>query len=206
LSSFDTILSHLETTSSALSTALARSRSRDDFPLAQAYLSFLVGPGIRTAKARVILGIDGLEKRVWGSRVDSCSPSRGTADDKTFHSKRDADLEEGDENEGIEGDAEEPDDSEEEEETDEESVHSDDSESDAESSRHHSVDPTPYMSRAEEQKILQNADRLLSRVLASALANGKETSFDMGEYCRPVHNKYTESDLLDKKPQHRHTF
>jgi hypothetical protein len=178
LNSFDTISSHLETTFSALSTALARSLSHRDFPLAQAHLAFLVGPGIRTAKARVILGIDGLEKRVWGSRKDSY-PS-DIANNKRPDSEDDADTE-GDDRERDERNedvADEPEDSEDEETDDEDSSTGN---SDTESPRHDFVDPTLHVSRAEEQKFLENADRLLSRVLANADANGKGLISEMGE-------------------------
>ena len=177
LNSFDTLSSHLETTFSALSTALARSRSNPEFPLAQVYLAFLVGPGIRTAKARVILGIDGLEKRIWGSREES-RPS----DIERPDSKDDTDTE-GDESEMNEGDdegEEEPEESEDEDSDDENSFNSSD-DSEPKSSRHDFVDPTPHVSRAEEQKFLQNADRHLSRVLANADANGKGMISEMGE-------------------------
>lgn len=171
LNSFDTISSHLETTFSALSTAFARSHSHGDSEssLAVAYLAFLVGPGIRTAKARVIFGIDGLERRIWGSRDDSHPLDVGD----------DANADDGDdweEHAECNEAAEEPDDSE--EETDEDGTCSDDSESDPEPSR---PEPVLYISRAEEQKFLQNADRLLSRVLANADANGKGMSSEMGE-------------------------
>jgi hypothetical protein len=181
LNSFDTISSHLETTFSALSTALARSRSDGDFPLALAYLAILVGPGIRTAKARVVLGFDGLEKRIWGSRDDARPPDIG--DRRKFD---DGNLDtEVEESEGSEEGGEAPDDSEseEEEETDDEDdVSTDDSEADAGVSRHEFIDPKPHVSREEEQKFLQNADRLLSRVLANADANGKGMSSEMGEH------------------------
>lgn len=169
LNSFDTLSSHLETTFSALSTALARSRSKRDFPLAQAYLAFLVGPGIRTAKARVILGIDSIEKRIWGSR-DNSRPSDNERSDDTDTEGDETELEEG--NDEVEGGPEDSDD----EETDDESS----GDSDAESSR--LVDTMPQVSRAEEEKFLQNADRLLSRVLANADANGKGMISEMGEH------------------------
>ena len=39
--------------------------------------------------------------------------------------------------------------------------------------------PPPYLSRAEEQKFLQNADRLLSRILAAADADGNGITSEM---------------------------
>ncbi len=177
LNSFDTLSLHLETTFSALSTALACSRSNREFPLAQAYLAFLVGPGIRTAKAKVILGIDGLEKKVWGS-WDEPHPSDIERPDSTD----DTDTE-GDESELNEGnnEVEEPEDSEDEDEDDKNSSNSSD-DLEAESSRRDFVDPVPHVSHPEEQKFLQNADRLLSRILANADANGKGMISEMGEH------------------------
>ncbi|KAF9040691.1 hypothetical protein BJ165DRAFT_1350726 [Panaeolus papilionaceus] len=70
LASFDTICSHLDTTFSALSTAIARCSSSKGEETAQVYMAILVGPSLSTAKSKVILGIDGLENRIWGARDD----------------------------------------------------------------------------------------------------------------------------------------
>lgn len=136
-----------------------------------------MGPGIRTAKARVIFGIDGLERRIWGNR-DDLHPFDVDAD-KIPDSGDDAnaeDVDDCDEHDECNESAEEPDDSE--EDADEDGTCSDDSESDPEPSR---PEPVVSISRAEEQKFLQKADRLLSRVLANADANGKGISSEMGE-------------------------
>ncbi|KAF7331482.1 hypothetical protein MKEN_00027000 [Mycena kentingensis (nom. inval.)] len=74
LSSFDTLSSHLDTTFSALSTALALSRrnqAQADASTCRAELAILVGPSIASAKARVVFVVDGLALRVWGERDDA---------------------------------------------------------------------------------------------------------------------------------------
>ncbi|TFY61453.1 hypothetical protein EVG20_g7051 [Dentipellis fragilis] len=74
INAFDELSSHLHTTFSALSTALARNAARypklhdtepsegpSDAPTAAAYLSVVLGPTVGTAKARVMLALEGLE-------------------------------------------------------------------------------------------------------------------------------------------------
>jgi hypothetical protein len=92
-----------------------------------------------SAKARVILGIDGLEQRTWGSR-DNSRPS-AVADNKRSDSKDDAEANEAND---------EPEGNEDEETDDEESANSSDN-SDGELSRQDLVDQIPHVSRAEEQ-------------------------------------------------------
>ena len=84
LASFDTLTSHLQTTFTALSTALAKnakieplssSRRFDDAEespkrLARAYLAIVLGPSASSAKAKVIFAVDGLEVKMWGLRED----------------------------------------------------------------------------------------------------------------------------------------
>lgn len=137
-----------------------------------------MGPGVRTAKVRVLLGIDGLEKRIWGSRDNSRVDT--LSHNKLSDSTDDADIE-GDESEGTDG-AEEPENSEEETD-DEDGVGRTSDKSDSETSWH------AHVSRADEQKFLQKAERLLSRVLANADANGKGMSCEMGEHRNPPLNR-----------------
>ena len=69
IDAFDELSSHLHTTFSALSTALARNpthRSTDTV-----YLALVLGPTIGAAKARVVLALEGLEVKVWGMREDT---------------------------------------------------------------------------------------------------------------------------------------
>ncbi|KAF8164743.1 hypothetical protein B0H34DRAFT_793205 [Crassisporium funariophilum] len=161
LASYDTLTSHLDTTFTALSTALARCSSESGTNLTQAYLAILVGPSVGSAKSKVLLGIDGFEKRIWGSRGDvyeyaevkGKKTENETNDD--FEHEEDSDQSD-----------EEPEESEEEDEDEDSEDDQEDEEENSPSS------PTPYLSHAEQQKFLQNADRLLSRTLAAADADG----------------------------------
>jgi hypothetical protein len=68
INAFDELSSHLHTTFSALSTALAWNpthRSTDTV-----YLVLVLGPTIGAAKARVVLALEGLEVKIWGKRED----------------------------------------------------------------------------------------------------------------------------------------
>ncbi|KAJ6465953.1 hypothetical protein C8R47DRAFT_1201498 [Mycena vitilis] len=71
LDAVDTLSSHLGTTFSALSTALARGAKGARTRRARAYLAVLVGPSIGSAKTRVMFAVDGLVVRVWGEREES---------------------------------------------------------------------------------------------------------------------------------------
>ncbi|KAI0915555.1 hypothetical protein AcV5_003741 [Taiwanofungus camphoratus] len=111
LSAMDTLTSHMHTTFSALSTALARRKSkgkdreRGDMPeRAPAHLAFVLGPSVGAARARVVLVVDGLEVRIWGQRDDACGASKGPRRE-TAHDDG-ASEEERSEDEGDEGDEE----------------------------------------------------------------------------------------------------
>jgi hypothetical protein len=68
INAFDELSSHLHTTFSALSTALAQNpthRSTDTV-----YLALVLGPTIGAPKARVVLAVEGLEVKIWGKRED----------------------------------------------------------------------------------------------------------------------------------------
>ena len=138
--------------------------------MGQAHLAILVGPSIGAAKAKVILGIDGLETRVWG-RDRGSTISCDYADESD---EEDANESSEDEDEDDQETREEPPESEDEEEDGEQDEDGDDEE---DCSRLPS--PPPYPSRAEEQKLLQSADRLLSRTLAAADANGNGIASEM---------------------------
>nr|GAT54487.1 predicted protein [Mycena chlorophos] len=80
LASFDTLASHLDTTFTALSTAMALCRrdTRLDSEQAEredggcrAQMAILVGPSIAAPKAKVLFVVDGLAAKVWGERDDS---------------------------------------------------------------------------------------------------------------------------------------
>ncbi|KAF7318181.1 hypothetical protein HMN09_00326300 [Mycena chlorophos] len=80
LASFDTLASHLDTTFTALSTAMALCRrdAQVDWEQAEredggcrAQMAILVGPSIAAPKAKVLFVVDGLAAKVWGERDDS---------------------------------------------------------------------------------------------------------------------------------------
>ena len=103
------------TTFSAVSTALARSCASPQLNVTQAFLAIVVGPSITSSKIRVLLSIDGLEMRVWGSRDirvgrnDTHSESNGAEEDQGSVTSSDED-----EGEKSDGDHEEPEESEDE--------------------------------------------------------------------------------------------
>ncbi|KAF8815795.1 hypothetical protein BYT27DRAFT_7155397 [Phlegmacium glaucopus] len=164
LASFDTIASHMDTTFSALSTALSRCPGHQNSKTTRAYLAFLVGPSLTSAKSKVVLGIDGLEKRIWGNHTD-VSSIQETGDDK--NEKQDLLAETEDDDSG-----EDPDDSESDESEEELEEESEDDEDNCENVDRASPPPAQH-SYASEQKKLQNAERLLSRILAAADGDGR---------------------------------
>ncbi|KDR74289.1 hypothetical protein GALMADRAFT_250076 [Galerina marginata CBS 339.88] len=174
LASFDTVSSHLDTTFTALSTALARCSDGSNSKVAQAHLAILIGPSLGSAKSKVILGIDGLEPGVWGRTKDISSAKQQKDEDSDEGDGHSA----GEDIESSDGDEEGPEDSDEEyeDEEEEEGEEEDDDEEDEEEETYTDDDrlssPPPYISHAEEQKFLQHADRLLSRTLAAADAEG----------------------------------
>ncbi|CAA7269163.1 unnamed protein product [Cyclocybe aegerita] len=186
LSSYDTISSHLDTTFSALSTALARSSRHTQRKVALAYLAILVGPSIGTAKSKVFLGIDGLEMRVWGEdrvTAQKTKEQEKEAGDDDDDSEVEGGSEDDSDDEASES-AEEPEDSEEEDEASDEDQSIEDENGDESDSGNYSVTdnpspPPPYVSHAEQQRFLQNADRLLSRILATADAGGNGITSEM---------------------------
>ncbi|KAG8218089.1 hypothetical protein J3R82DRAFT_3600 [Butyriboletus roseoflavus] len=206
LNSFDTLASHLYTTFIALSTALALRGSPEKVQtgtepalchhrkhgVARAFFAVALGPTVGTAKSRVIVGIDGLETRVWGFREDDNS-------EKAIRTP--GVSEEGDNNAGES--ASDTDDEEEQSE-DEESGGSGEEEgedvsgSDDDASPPLSRSPSPTLSsdsdsppstsppnpllRAEDPETVRAAERLLSRTLASACAedDGQGLASEMG--------------------------
>ena len=89
LATFDTLASHLQTTFVALSTAYARCKSATTETATDggenghtetqtkdlsrpdrgtAHLMFVLGSSPNTARARIVLTIDGLDVKVWGAR------------------------------------------------------------------------------------------------------------------------------------------
>jgi len=99
INAFDELTSHLHTTFTALSTALARNpahRSTDTV-----YIALVLGPSIGMPRARVVLAMEGLEVKIWGERDDfeeARIPSDGLYED-------DEDEDDCSSDDGSEGDA-----------------------------------------------------------------------------------------------------
>lgn len=208
MNSFDTLASHLYTTFIALSTALAlrgcpgKAQGGTEAALchhrehgvARAFFAIALGPSVGTAKSRVIVGIDGLETRVWGFREDNKSEKAirtrhvsPESDNNAAESASDSD------DEDEESEDEESGGSSEEEEEEEDVSGSDDDDASPPLSR----SPSPTLSsdsdspstlphkpllRAEDPDTIRAAERLLSRTLASACAedDGQGLASEMG--------------------------
>lgn len=194
LASYDTISSHLDTTFSALSTALARSSGHKS-QLAQVHLAILVGPSVTTAKSKLILGIDGLETKIWGLRTaetqqrkfceGGTSEDDGDASDDESGASEEIPDDSEDETDGSDEGCDSPEDSDDDQQEEDIENDTDDEDEDGDifPSQAPSPPPSPpYISHAEEQKFLQKADRLLSRTLAAADADGKGISSELCLY------------------------
>lgn len=216
ITSFDTLASHLYTTFIALSTSLAlRDTAKPEHivlvPAASSsrtgrvFMAIVLGPTIGTAKARVILGIDGFEVKMWGMAEDTVLD--GTVERDSGESETDDD--------GSESGAD----------TDK-SDHVSSSESDSNdtqstgSSPPPSRSPSPSLSsstssssdipdrpdntRTPPQDPLRAAERLLSQTLASAWAedtNGQGLASEMGTSPPFLLTSHTPSSLTP----HAHT-
>ncbi|KAH9916820.1 uncharacterized protein B0H18DRAFT_1037342 [Fomitopsis serialis] len=200
LATIDTLESHMHTTFTALSTALARRKSRDeDVALPStgtAHLAFVLGPSVGAARARIVYTVNGLEVKVWGERDDIPGPSRHPraeepdADDSEEQEEAEDDSDEQSES----GDEEGSDVSDEESPSGPPSSRSPSPSPPASRSQSHTSSPTRELSEnvapppaprrasasppgqvssqtyAEEQQSLRIAERLLSRTLANACA------------------------------------
>ena len=85
ITAFDELSSHLHTTFSALSNALAQNQKHGKTDTA--YLALVLGPTIGAAKARVVLVLEGLEVKIWGqqegvegAQLSSADPYEGECD------------------------------------------------------------------------------------------------------------------------------
>ena len=122
INAFDELSSHLHTTFSALSTSLAHNPARRNTDVV--YLTLVLGPTIGAPKARVVLVLEGLEVKIWGSREeieekallsskggddeDYSSDDGSEAEGDSTHEDHDAEEEDTDiTSEGGDGDAEE---------------------------------------------------------------------------------------------------
>ena len=219
VTAFDELSSHLHTTFSALSTALARNpvvhRSTDTV-----YLALVLGPTIGAPKARVVLALEGLEVKVWGLREDidgarppssdSASEDEGEGDDNGGCSNDDGsevgdtgaaddDVDDDGGDAGGSQPASEPPSSRSPSPSSEElsqppspvpagsirrplrpSLSPKSSPSSNCTSQPH-LAPKPARTYAEEQQTLRAAERLLSRTLANAYAEGGGMAAELGQ-------------------------
>lgn len=142
----------------------------------QAFLAFCLGPSVSASKSRVFFGLEGLEAKIWGTRDDVPEEKAEEYDGE------DTEEEESSEEE----DAEEEDEEEADDIPDESDLDSDnETASDEEDSPAVSRSPSPVVEKvepvtmpvmhyqsAEEDRLIKAADRLLSRTLAQAEADG----------------------------------
>ena len=103
VTAFDELSSHLHTTFSALSTALAQNPAHRSTETV--YLALVLGPTIGAPKARVVLALEGLEVKIWGQQegidgvglsTDSPSEEDDDGDDDDEGSSSDDGSEAGD--------------------------------------------------------------------------------------------------------------
>ncbi|KAI9512756.1 hypothetical protein F5148DRAFT_973137 [Russula earlei] len=174
IDAFDALSSHLHTTFTALSTALARNPAHRGADTV--FLALVLGPTIGAPKARVVLALEGLEVKVWGRRedVEEARPSSdGLRNDEE-------EEEHGDEDGGD-------DDDEDEDGRDDSDDGRDEAEgspswppSSSSSSSHPYLAPTPAHTYAEEQQALRAAERLLARTLVNVHAEGGGMAAELG--------------------------
>jgi hypothetical protein len=222
ITAFDELSSHLHTTFSALSTALAWNPTHQSTDTV--YLALVLGPTIGAPKARVVLALEGLEVKIWGLREDidgalltpsdstseddddddddeGCSSDDGNeagedpshADTATEDDNADAD---GDDGDAVESPpASEPPSSRSPSPSSEEpsrppspaparrplrpSLSPKSSPSSSSASQPY-LAPKPTRTYAEEQQTLRAAERLLSRTLANAYAEGGGMAVELG--------------------------
>lgn len=194
ITSFDTLASHLYTTFIALSTSLAlrgitETNNTVSMPpvntsrIGRVFMAILLGPTVGTAKARVILGIDGFEVKRWGFREDEFG--RTTECDAEDNEAENEDDQIGtDEDDSGHAPSSESDS----EDTESSSPPSrSSSPSLSESSSISSSDiPDPHQDTARTSPDpLRTAERHLSRILANACAedtNGEGLASEMGSF------------------------
>jgi hypothetical protein len=149
-----------------LSTALARrgdvkNGSVKENGTAVAYLAVLMGPSVSAPRAKVVLGLDGLEVGVWGVREDvrgdDSESDRCDSDEGSEKEERDYVEKEDDAVDAVSSD--------EEDRSPPQSDDDDGASSSTTSSR--SSSPPPQVSHAQIEQVLRNAERLLARTLAS---------------------------------------
>lgn len=166
--------------------------------MARAFFACALGPTVGTAKSRVMVGIDGLETRVWGLREDDVAQTNNVEeddDDDSVEGASDTDDGDSDEDEASEGEesggsSDEEDDSASHDEHDEASppqsrspspAHSSNSESSPSESPPNAHVKAPLV-LFEDPEVARAAERLLSRTLANACAedDGQGLASEMG--------------------------
>ena len=210
LSSFDALSSHLTSTFSALSTALARASYRNGYSTdtqetvegtgakktGRAYLAILVGASISSAKSKVVVGINGLEVKIWGTRDDVVPAAKKIVHDNNSEEAEEKEGEKSDdkEEEDESDDGEDSDDDDDDENDGEESNSDDDnasepptdSDTESQSSNRSESPPPPSLHPAPpthaedgQERALHVADRLLARTLAAFDGSGHSMASEM---------------------------
>jgi len=184
LLAFDTIASHLLTSFSSLSTALAQIKLPGaSSTLTRVYLAILVGPSLGTAKSKVFYGVDKFQAQIWASldelEVEAKEEDADSGDEYPEESEDEStgeedELEVGSSSEGEEGNCDGERGLEDSEDPGRAGDHDDVGKDEKKNDAHRFQDPssTPKWSYAEEKRFLQIADRSLARTLAAADANG----------------------------------
>ncbi|KAF4574392.1 hypothetical protein EYR40_005889 [Pleurotus pulmonarius] len=233
LTSMDTLSSHLITTFTALSTAYALRGCKSTFSPAElrrrsavsrtrtTYLSILVGPSMGAARARVVFGVDGLEVKHWGLRVDQEDETEASDEEDEEDEEQNSEGDASDEEEELSGE-EGPQDSDSDSESEEESdVPTPDSPPPSPSppsspvpanqskppsplgtkvitvcaKQPHAV-PSPSISFEDEQQALRVAERNLARTLANSSACDNDEGMDMASEMAP-----TQTHILLRAPR-----
>jgi len=209
ITSFDTLASHLYTTFIALSTSLAlrdTSKPNNAVPVpadnssrtGRVFMAIVLGPTVGTAKARVILGIDGFEVKVWGMREDTVlggTVERDSEDSGSDNNESEADADKSDHDSSSESDS-----------NDTQSTGNlpppsrspSPSLSSSSTSTSSDVPDRRDNTRTLPQDPLRAAERLLSQTLASAWAedtNGQGLASEMGASPPFLLTSHTSSSL-----------
>ncbi len=172
LSSFDLLSSHLGTTFTALSTALARAQSGEEGDQAQstAHFAILFGPTVSAAstaastRARIMLEITGFDAKIWGTRDDEEEECEGNSKDEEKEGEGEVPPDSDEEEDGSVAEESEEESEEEVPPSPEPSDDEDDGDEDD------SCAPSSSSYVPSEQDIV-SAERTLSRALAQANAD-----------------------------------
>ena len=148
------------------------------------YLAMIVGPSVGAPKAKVVLGLDGLEVGVWGIREDEVGvKTNGVSESECDEgSDEEEDYVQGEDNDVDAVSSEEEDDGEDDPPPQSDDDDDETSSSSGLSSRTRSLSPPPKPSYAQTEQNLRNAERLLACTLASHEGgNGFWMADELGE-------------------------